>query len=378
MNDMTLPVSTAHGRGTDFHDARRRRRSSIVTGRRCEQPARGAIVMFHRGHEHSGRMAHLVDELRLPDFDFFAWDARGHGRSPGRARRFAQLRRRPCAMSRPSSTISAPRTALRPRTSGSLRKASARYWSRRGCTTMRRRFAPWCSRRPPSRSSCTFRSRCPACKLMRRLRGNFFITSYVKAQFLTRDPERMASYGTDPLLSKQISVNVLLGLQEAADRVVADAAAITVPTQLLISGADWVVETGTAAQVFRPAGIGGEGAARTARFLSRHARRARSRARSRARAVVPLRVRSPRRASARICSTPTSTVRRARRPTRSPHRCPRCRRADCTGRLRAPISNSAASSPTASGSAMRPDSIRARRSTTFTAIVRRASRRWAG
>src|SRR4029453_5264962 len=46
-------------------------------------PAGGAIVLFHRGHEHSGRMAHLVDELNLPDFDFFAWDARGHGRSPG-------------------------------------------------------------------------------------------------------------------------------------------------------------------------------------------------------------------------------------------------------------------------------------------------------
>lgn len=26
---------------------------------------KGAIVLFHRGHEHSGRMAHLVDELDL-------------------------------------------------------------------------------------------------------------------------------------------------------------------------------------------------------------------------------------------------------------------------------------------------------------------------
>ena len=43
----------------------------------------GAIVMFHRGHEHSGRMAHLVDELGLDEFDFYAWDARGHGRSQG-------------------------------------------------------------------------------------------------------------------------------------------------------------------------------------------------------------------------------------------------------------------------------------------------------
>ena len=45
-----------------------------------ERP-RGAILLFHRGHEHSGRMAHLVDELDLPEFAFFAWDARGHGRS---------------------------------------------------------------------------------------------------------------------------------------------------------------------------------------------------------------------------------------------------------------------------------------------------------
>jgi alpha-beta hydrolase superfamily lysophospholipase len=28
-------------------------------------------------------MAHLVDELNLPDFDIYAWDARGHGQSPG-------------------------------------------------------------------------------------------------------------------------------------------------------------------------------------------------------------------------------------------------------------------------------------------------------
>ena len=27
----------------------------------------GAIVLYHRGHEHSGRIAHLVDELDLPE-----------------------------------------------------------------------------------------------------------------------------------------------------------------------------------------------------------------------------------------------------------------------------------------------------------------------
>ena len=42
-----------------------------------------AIVLFHRGHEHSGRFQHVVDELELPQFAMLAWDARGHGRSPG-------------------------------------------------------------------------------------------------------------------------------------------------------------------------------------------------------------------------------------------------------------------------------------------------------
>ena len=40
-----------------------------------------AIVLLHRGHEHSGRMTHVVEELDLPNFAMFAWDARGHGRS---------------------------------------------------------------------------------------------------------------------------------------------------------------------------------------------------------------------------------------------------------------------------------------------------------
>ncbi|TJV20957.1 MAG: alpha/beta hydrolase, partial [Mesorhizobium sp.] len=47
------------------------------------QPARGAVVLFHRGHEHGGRMAHLVDELDMPGHAFYAWDARGNGRSAG-------------------------------------------------------------------------------------------------------------------------------------------------------------------------------------------------------------------------------------------------------------------------------------------------------
>jgi len=80
-----------------------------------------------------------------------------------------------------------------------------------------------------------------ALRLLRAATGNFFVNSYVKARLLSHDPERSASYERDPLIARAISVNILLGLHAAAARVVDDAAAILVPTQLLISGSDWVV-----------------------------------------------------------------------------------------------------------------------------------------
>src|SRR3954467_408081 len=42
-----------------------------------------ALLLFHRGHEHSGRWQATVEALGLPDVAVFAWDARGHGRSAG-------------------------------------------------------------------------------------------------------------------------------------------------------------------------------------------------------------------------------------------------------------------------------------------------------
>lgn len=73
------------------------------------------------------------------------------------------------------------------------------------------------------------------------MRGNFFVKSYVKPTQLTHDPARIAPYTRDPLITRPIAVNVLPDVDAAADRVVADAAAIQVPTQVLVSGDDQVV-----------------------------------------------------------------------------------------------------------------------------------------
>jgi len=201
---------------------------------------RGAVVLFHRGHEHGARMAHLVDELDLPDFDFFAWDARGHGLSPG-----------------PRGFSPSFATSVRDVQTFIDHIASAHGVPQQDVHVIAQSvgavlIATWAHDYAPRVRGLTLAS--PAFKvklyvpfaraglgLMHKLRGLFFVNSYVKPKFLTHDPERIASYERDPLISRPIAVNILLDLYAAADRVVADANAITLPVQLLISGADWVV-----------------------------------------------------------------------------------------------------------------------------------------
>jgi alpha-beta hydrolase superfamily lysophospholipase len=208
-----------------------------------QRPARGAIVLFHRGHEHSGRMAHLVDELGLPDFDFFAWDARGHGRSPGArgdAPGVAALIRDVQTFVnhvRDAHEFAVEDIAVVAQSVGAVLVAA---WVHD--------FAPRIRCMVLASPAFKVKLYVPFARqglaLMQKLRGNFFVTSYVKARFLTRDPARMASYDSDPLIARAISVRILLGLYEVAGRIVADAPAIVTPTQLFVSGADWVVHHG--------------------------------------------------------------------------------------------------------------------------------------
>ena len=201
-----------------------------------------AIVLFHRGHEHSGRLQHIVDELAIDDFSMFAWDARGHGRSPG-----------PRGDS-PSFSASVKDV------DSFVRHISHEHGIPLGniaviaqsvgavlVSTWVHDFAPRIRCLVLAAPAFKVKLYVPLAraglKMLNRLFGNFFVNSYVKAKFLTHDPERIRSYESDTLITRAISVRILLGLYEAADRVVADAQAIQIPTQLLISGNDWVVDT---------------------------------------------------------------------------------------------------------------------------------------
>ncbi len=202
--------------------------------------ARGAIVLLHRGHEHGGRAAHIVDELGLDDFAFYAWDARGHGRSPGErghSPSFAHsVRDLDCFIRhiRETGGFSMDQVAVVAQSVGAVLAA-----------TWVHDYAPDIRALVLASPAFDVKLYVPFAKegiaFWQKLKGTFFVNSYVKARFLTHDPERIASFDSDPLITRPIASNILLELYEAADRVVTDARAITVPTQLLISGNDFVV-----------------------------------------------------------------------------------------------------------------------------------------
>ncbi|MBB2753612.1 UNVERIFIED_ORG: alpha-beta hydrolase superfamily lysophospholipase/SAM-dependent methyltransferase [Rhizobium aethiopicum] len=201
---------------------------------------KGAIILLHRGHEHSGRVAHLATELGLDDFAFYAWDARGHGRSPGErgySPSFAaSAHDLDCFVRHVSETSGIPveDIAVIAQSVGAVL-----------ATTWVHDYAPPIRALVLASPAFSVKLYVPFARegiaLWEKLKGTFFVNSYVKARFLTHDPERIASFEADPLITRPIASNILLQLYEAAARVVGDARAITVPTQLLISGSDWVV-----------------------------------------------------------------------------------------------------------------------------------------
>ena len=252
---------------------------STASGRQSPAPPRGAIVLFHRGHEHGGRIAHLVDELDLPDFAFFAWDARGHGRSPGAARLQPEPRRLGARRADASSTTSRGSRHRPSRTSPSSRKASARCWSRPGRTTMRPTSAAWCSPRRPSRSSSTCPSPAPDSGFSYAVAGHLLRQLLRQGEVPdARSRSASRSYDADPLITRPIAVNILLaalrGRRARRGRCARDHRAD--------AAADLGRRLGRAsrpaAPVLRAARRADQGTPRPARVLPRHASARRDRA----------------------------------------------------------------------------------------------------
>lgn len=199
-----------------------------------------AIVLFHRGHEHSGRMMFVADELGFGDFSYFAWDARGHGNSPGERGDSPGIGTSVADVEdfirhiEGDYGIPPENICVIAQSVGAVLVSAwlHDYAPKIRCAVLASPAFKVKLYVPFARTGL---------KIMKKWRGNFFVNSYVKSRYLTHNQERQQSYDNDPLITRAISVRILLGLYDTAERIVSDAHAITAPVQLLISGSDWVV-----------------------------------------------------------------------------------------------------------------------------------------
>jgi alpha-beta hydrolase superfamily lysophospholipase len=199
-----------------------------------------AVLLFHRGHEHSARWQDFIDQVGLDDFWFFAWDARGHGRSPGErgyAESFGRMVRDAEEFARhlvDRFDVPLVNMAVVAQSVGAVLAAT---WVHDYAPPIRALVLAT----PALRVKLYIPFAIPALRLWRRIKPKSFIHSYVKPKMLTQDAEQARLYAEDSLVSPQIAVNILLDLHDTSKRLIADAGAIHTPTLLLISGHDWVV-----------------------------------------------------------------------------------------------------------------------------------------
>lgn len=199
-----------------------------------------AIVLFHRGHEHSGRLDEFARFLCRDGVSVFAWDQRGHGKSPGErgfAESFGTLVKEADTFCRFISCEHGFEIEDIAVVGHSVGAVIAAAWVHDYAP----RIAAMALVAPAFRVNLYVPLAIPALRVFNRIKRPAYITSYVKSKLLTSDANEAAAYDRDELISKQIAVNILLGLHDAGKRLIADAGAIRTPTMVLSAGNDWVV-----------------------------------------------------------------------------------------------------------------------------------------
>ena len=204
-----------------------------------------ALLLFHRGHEHSGRWQAAVDSLGLNDVSIFAWDARGHGRSPGErgtANNIHDVTKDVDAFARHVSKTHGIPIENMIVLAHSLAAVAVTAWIHD--------YAPPIRAMILATAAFKVKLYVPFAILALRILRPRFVKSYVRSKMLTRDREEAALYDSDPLIFRQIAVNLLLDLHDVARRLVSDAGAIHTPSLMIGAGKDWVVSLKTQREFF--------------------------------------------------------------------------------------------------------------------------------
>jgi alpha-beta hydrolase superfamily lysophospholipase len=207
-----------------------------------QRPTTKALLLFHRGHEHSGRWQETVAALALEDVAVFAWDQRGHGQSPGErgsAPNLARVIHDADEWAR--HLVATHGVALRDTMvlAYSLGAVIATAWVHDYAPPIRGLVLAT----PAFRVKLYVPFAVPFLRLGQKTFGPRYVKSYVKASMLTHNATQAEDYDADPLIFRQIAVNMLLDLHDTSTRLLADAGALTMPLLVLAAGSDWVVKT---------------------------------------------------------------------------------------------------------------------------------------
>lgn len=210
------------------------------THRTAASPPLRVLIFLHRGHEHSGRIEPLVEQFAgLRDWAF-AWDARGHGHSPGErgaAPDFESLGQDFHWFIRHLRQVHgfAPEDMVV--IANSVGAVIAATWIHDHAPHIRGVVM----------AAAAFQIKLyvplakPALRLALGFKPDLAVTSYIRPSMLTHSHEQARAYAADPLIARRISARVLLGLADTAERIVADAFAIDVPVLMLVAEKDYVV-----------------------------------------------------------------------------------------------------------------------------------------
>lgn len=200
---------------------------------------RGVVVLVHGLGEHAGRYEHVAQWLTDRGFTVYGYDQCGHGESSG-ARGCLPTTMR--LLEDLADVVESARRRMRPGEplivlGHSMGAVVA------GCVVQLRKV-------PVDGlvlSSPAFRPRLNALQrlllaLLPRLFPNLTVRNGVRPESLTHDPDAVSAWRTDPLVHQRISARLAYFITEAGPRLVARARRWKLPTLLLYSGSDAVVD----------------------------------------------------------------------------------------------------------------------------------------
>lgn len=208
-----------------------------------------ALVLLHRGHEHADRWDTVVPHLTMPDTAIYAWEARGHGQSPGRRGHAAGFMEYVRDLDtffhhlQKTHGLVPERTVVVAHSVGGVVGAA---WVH----DFAPRIAGLVLATPALEVNLIVPGALTGIRLMQKVKKDATIKSYVKGSWLTRDANAAAVYDADTLISKDISAKILVDLFDTAKRVISDAEVMDRPLLMFSAGADKVVKRKAADELY--------------------------------------------------------------------------------------------------------------------------------